>query len=108
MLTMDDPTPDVYGRGDDLRRAEPLQSEHGANDVYDRIEGTDLVEMNPLDRHVVNRRLGIGQTAKEVDRAVLSIPRETGLLDGGGDLFQAVVIMARRSALVPRRSSGRP
>ena len=66
------------------------------------------MEVNPLDRHVVNRRLGIGQTAKEVDRAVLSLPRETGLLDGGGDLFQAVVIVTRRSALVPRRARDDP
>jgi hypothetical protein len=57
------------------------------------------VQVDSFNRHVVYRRLGIRQTAKQLYGAILSITREPGLLDRGGNLFQAVMTAGRRSAL---------
>jgi hypothetical protein len=93
-----DTAPDIDGRRDDLRRAEPLEPEYRADDVHDRIEGANFVQVDSFNRYVVYRRLGISQTAKQLYGAILSITREAGLLDRGGNLFQAVMTAGRRPA----------
>ena len=60
------PLPDVQRRHDDVVGAEPLHPEHGADDVDDRVERADLVQVDALDRHVVNRGLGLGQPLEQM------------------------------------------
>ena len=72
MRRMDHSAADVERRADDRVGAEPLQPEHRADDVDDRVEGADFVEMHLLDRHLVNRRLGVRQPLEQRLRAVAS------------------------------------
>jgi hypothetical protein len=40
---------DVQRRGDDMVDPQPLQREDGADDVDDRVEGADLVQVDLVD-----------------------------------------------------------
>ena len=46
---MHHPAADVQRRADDAIGAEPLEREHRADDVDDRVERADLVQMHLLD-----------------------------------------------------------
>ena len=66
MSRVDHSAADVERRADDALGAEPLEPEHDANDVDDRIEGADFVEVDTVDGHLVNRprlRPGAGRGA---------------------------------------------
>ena len=65
------PPPTLSGELVMVIGAEPLHREHGAGDVDNRVERADLVEMNLLDRHLMNRRFGFAETLKETLRASL-------------------------------------
>ena len=75
----------------DVLDSEPLESVHRSDDVDDRIEGADFVEMNPLDGGVVDRRFGLGQPLEHVHRAILSFARQRGTADRRDDVFEMVV-----------------
>ena len=51
------PPPTFSGEHDDAVGAEPLEREHGADDVDDRVERADFVQVHLLDRHLMDRRL---------------------------------------------------
>ena len=46
---------DVDRRDDDAIGVEPFEREHGADDVDDRVERADFVQVDLVDRHAVNR-----------------------------------------------------
>ena len=75
------PLPDVEGRHHDAVGLEPLEGEHGADDVDDRVERADLVEVHLIHRHLVDARLGLGQAPKQGDGAIPRGWRERGLRD---------------------------
>ncbi len=76
-------------------RAEPLHPEHRADDVDDRVEGADLVQVDAIERHIVNRRLRLRQPTGTVrDRAILALARQRRALDAARDLLQAVMAPA--------------
>ena len=62
------PPPTLSGEATIAVRAEPLEAEHRADDVDDRVERADLVEVHLLDRHLVDGRLGLGQPPEQLDR----------------------------------------
>jgi hypothetical protein len=84
---------DVQRRGLDVFDAEPLEAEHGAHNIDDRIEGTDLVQVHLLDRRAVDRRLGGGEPLEHVDGTVLPFARERRPPDGIDDALEVVVGM---------------
>ena len=63
---------DVQRRRDDALDAERLERVHGADDVDDRIERADLVEVDLLERGAVNRRLGLAEPGEQLLRAILA------------------------------------
>ena len=88
--------------------AEPLHSVHRADDVDDRVEGADFVEMDTVERHVVDGGLRFGQPLEQVDRAILPRRRQSRPPDRGADLGEACGGGAHRGPWPPRRSGGRP
>jgi len=56
---------DVQRRAHDPVRADPLEGEHDADDVDDRVEGADLVQVDLLDRHLMNRRFRLRQPLEQ-------------------------------------------
>jgi hypothetical protein len=78
---MDHATADVERRADDTLGAEPLQAEHDANDVDDRIQSANLVEMDAIDWHLVYRSLGLGQSQEKELCLVAASLRKRGLVD---------------------------
>jgi hypothetical protein len=63
--TLDAATAHVHRRRDDVVDAEELERVHGGHDVDDRVEGANLVQVHLLERHLVDRGLGLGEPAKE-------------------------------------------
>ena len=61
----------VERRDDDLVGAKPFHAEHGSNDVDNRIEGTHFVQMDALDRHIVNCSLCLRQLLEQRHRPIL-------------------------------------
>ena len=57
---------DVQRRADDAIGTEPLHRKDGADDVDDRVERADLVQMNLLDRNLVDGRFGLAKTMKQL------------------------------------------
>ena len=55
---------DVQRRRDHVVDAEPLERVHRADDVDDRVERADLVQMHPLDRRVVDGGFGLRPAAR--------------------------------------------
>jgi hypothetical protein len=53
----DHSSPDVQRRDHHAIRLEPIEGEDGTDDVHDRIERADLVQVDALDRHLMNCRL---------------------------------------------------
>ena len=70
------------------RRAEPLEAVHGADDVDDRVERADLVQVDLLDRHAVDRGLRLGEPLEQLHRAVLALGRQRRALDEPRDLLE--------------------
>ena len=62
-----------------------------ADDVDDGIEGADLVQVDLVERHVVNGGFRLPEPAEEVNRAILPFPRERRALDEAGNRLQAVM-----------------
>ena len=62
-----------------------------ADDVDDRIERADFVQVDLVERHVVDRGLRLAEPAEEVNRAILALPRERRALDEAGNVLQAVM-----------------
>ncbi len=71
----------IERRRHDAVGAEPLQGVHGADDVDDGVEGADFMEVDLLDRHVVNRGLGFRQALEQCLRAIASGRRQCRLVD---------------------------
>jgi len=61
--------PDVQRRRDDPLRPELLQAVHRADDIDDGVDGADFVEVDAVDRHVVNGGFRLGQPLEQMDRA---------------------------------------
>jgi hypothetical protein len=61
---------DVQRRRDDPLDLQGVESDAGARDVNDRINRSDLVEVNSFDRDVVNLRLGLADALKDGLRAL--------------------------------------
>ena len=51
---------------------EPFEREHRADDVDDRVERADLVQVNLLDGNLMDSRFGFAETMEELFRALLS------------------------------------
>ncbi len=71
----------VERRAHDVVGARPLEREHDADDVDDRVERADLVKVNLLHRHLVDGGLGLGQPLKHALRAIPAARRQRGLVD---------------------------
>ena len=87
------PPPTFNGDDDDVVDAEPLEGVHGADDVDDRVEGADLVQMDPLDRRVVDRGFGLGEPLEQMDCPFLPLGRQRGPPDRCDDVRQVMVRM---------------
>ncbi len=87
------PAADVQRRAHDLVCLEPVEREDGADDVHNRVEGADLVEVDAVDRHLVNGSLGLGQPLEQRLGARLPGGRQRRAVDVRVDLREASVRM---------------
>ena len=71
MRDLDGPRPDVERRRHDVVGAEPLEREDGSNDVDDRVERADFMQMNLVERGLVYRGFCFTNATEELDRASL-------------------------------------
>ena len=59
------PLPVGTGRAGEPLDAEQVEPDGRPDDVGDAVERPDLVEVDPLERHAVDGRLGLGQLAED-------------------------------------------
>ena len=84
---------DIERRTDNAIGFEPFEREDRADDVDDRIERANLVQMNLLDGNLMNRRFGDSQTLKEIARAGFTLRRQRRPVNPSVDFRQAVMPM---------------
>ncbi len=84
---------DVQRRRDDAIGAERLEREHGADDVDDRVERADLVQVDLVERRAVDGRLGLAEPREQRLRAVLASPAQRRAVDQAIDLRERAMAM---------------
>ena len=75
--------------------AEPLEARDRADDVRDRVQRADFVEVDFLDGHVMDRRFGLAQAREDRDRALLHALRQARAEDHPADRLQAAARAVR-------------
>ena len=91
MRRLHHPAADVERRADDAVCGRPLHRVHDADDVDDGVEGADLVQMDFLDGHRMNRRLRLAEPLEHRLRALASGRRQARVIDQMEDLGQTPV-----------------
>src|SRR5690242_3861527 len=83
MCTLDHSPANVEGRTQNLVHAERVDPNRRANNINNCVDSSDLVEMDALDRHIVNLGLGRSQSLKNGNRRSLcrirNLSRRNGL-----------------------------
>ena len=98
---------DVERRRDDAVGAEPFHREHGADDVDDRVDGADLVQVDAVERHVVNRGLGFGEPVEQRDGARLPGRRQRRTADVALDVGEAVMTLGLPAVALGAKAAAR-
>ena len=57
--------------GDDFIDSEQIESDRHADNVHNRVDRTDFVEMNFVDRRAMHSRLGLGDVLEDFERELL-------------------------------------
>ena len=85
--------PDVDGRHDDAIGLEPVEREDSPDDVDDRVERADFVQVDLLHRHVVDGGFRFGEPIEERRRTRLSLVGQRRLRDALLDAGEVIVPM---------------
>jgi hypothetical protein len=83
----------VQGRAHDAVSLEPFETKNAADDIHNRIECPDLVQVYPFERHLVDGRFGLGELIEQQTRAMFSGFRETGSSDQLLNLRESAMIV---------------
>ena len=75
---------------------EPFEREYRADDVDNRVERADFVQMDLLDRNLVDGRFRFSKTMKQLFRATLRSRRQSRALDQLVDLGEAAMRVMMR------------
>ena len=97
MGTLDETSAEAEGGGMDDVDVQQLEADQGSDDVYDRIDGAYLVEVDLFGGHAVDLGLGLGQALKDFCRGVFHMVVEAAGADDGQNIFELMVRMACRS-----------
>ncbi len=84
---------DVQRGAHDAIGVEPLERVDGPDDVDNRVERADFVQVYLVDRDLMDGRFGFSQTMEERLRAILACRRKRRALDKPVDLRQAAMGM---------------
>ena len=83
------------GRYDQALRAEQVPADGRADDIGDRVDRADLVEVDLLDRGAMHLGLDLGQPLEDPPRGVFLAGREPAAVDHGLDMVQVPVLVFR-------------
>ena len=95
VLRLHRPAAQLQRREEHRADAEPLEARDRADDVRDRVERADFVEVDLLDRHVMDRRFGLAEPREDGDRALLHALRQARAEDHRADRLEAAVRVVR-------------
>ena len=93
---MHHPAADVHGRADDAIGVEPFDCEYRTDDVDDRVERADLMQVNLFEGNLMDGRFVFAESMEELLGACLRDCREVRTVDERVDLRQAAVRMVMR------------
>ena len=82
---------DVERGCDHAVRTKPVHAVHHADDVDDGVERPDFVKVDLVDRHAVDRGLGLAKPIEQMNRPILALSRQRGAFDESRDGLQAVM-----------------
>src|SRR5206468_3979845 len=82
-----------YGRANDALDAEQVEANGSSHDVRDRIDGTDFMKVNLLNRRTVDLRLWFREFAKDASRQLLLPDGERAAVDHRRDVVQVAMLM---------------
>ena len=103
MRGLDEAAPDRQRRADDLVDLQRLERERDADDLADRVDGADLVEVDVLGRDAVDAPLGDREALERVLRALLGAGRELRGVDLVADRRPVAVRLPGRAVHVHGR-----
>jgi hypothetical protein len=83
----------VQRRCDDVADPKPFEAKHRADNVDDRVERPDFVQVHALDWRAMNGRFRLRQALEQVHRALLTRFRQRRTLDRRDDVLQMMVLM---------------
>jgi hypothetical protein len=99
--------PHVQRGRDDTVGAEPIEREHGTDDVNDGVQGTNLVKVHSLDWNLVYVGFHTCEPPEEVHRPLTAVGRESRAGYQSLDVGQMPVPMSGLgAAVVGRRTVG--
>jgi len=89
--------------GGDVGKAQMMEADGGHDNIDDRIDCTDLVEMDFIDQFSVEAGLGFGNTVKDFKSGVFDGGSEVRLLQEGTDLSPGATVLVFMGVIVRMR-----
>ncbi len=93
MLGRHGATPEGQRRAADARDVERLHGSADPDDVAERVDRSDLVEVHALDRNAVNSALGTRESLEDVEAALAHALGETSLAQDRADRAKGPAVM---------------
>ena len=93
------PLPEVERRANDALDAEGVEADRRADDIRDRVERADLVEVNLFERNVMSPSFDLAQAPKDSSRVGLYLVRQSALADHLLDRAERAMALAAAGRL---------
>ena len=81
-------------------KAKVMEADGSYDDIHDRIDRTDLVKMNFVDKFSVETGLGFGNAVKDLEGGVFDGLSEAGVLEEGTDLSPRPTVLVFMRVIV--------
>ena len=90
-------------RGGDVGKAQMMKADGGHDNIDDRIDCTDLVKMDFVDKFSVEAGLGFGDAVKDLEGGLFDGGSEVGVLQEGTDLSPGATVLVFMGVIVRMR-----
>ena len=83
-----------------MGKAKVMEADGSYDDIHDRIDRTDLVKMDFVDRFSVETGLGFGDTVKDLEGGLFDGGSEVGVFEKGTDLSPRATVFVLMGVIV--------
>jgi hypothetical protein len=103
MGTLDCPCPFDRNRGGHVGKAKMMEADSSYDNIDDRIDRTDLMKMDFVDKFSVEMGLGFGDAVKDFECSLFDGGIEVGVLEEGANLSPRATVLVFMRVLVSVR-----